>query len=233
VVIVRAADDVLAERLAVEVFGDQTGGDPPRNQEPGSRNNSTREAHSAGRAREAEPKQEPELYELLRDHDEGRLVPATVELGELPDGATADMRRVADHVRLLLGIRIAAGELRPLPYAARWAARELGWREDYKRARRAIRMLVDTGVIRYVGELEPRGKGNGTKTYAAPLPADEGQSGEVGFEAVGPPQPVAEQGEHRRMGRAVAAERLHRIAAPGNAARGHGANANRDEGGRR
>jgi hypothetical protein len=220
-------EDPLAERLAVEIVGDGAGSvrQGPRNKDQGTRNSGIEgERAPVVRMREAE------VYELLRDHDEGRLVPAPVALGEMPPDATGDMRRVAGHLGLLLGLRAAAGELRPLPYSSRWSARELGWGENRRRAQRAIRALCEAGVIECVGELPRRGQPYGTRLYAPPLHAvaDERQAGDVGVEAVGPFEPVHEQGEHRGVRRAVGTERLDRDAASGNAA--HGANANGREG---
>ena len=117
---------------------------------------------------------EPELYLLLADWREGRLDPEPVELGELPEDATADMRRVAEDMRLLMGLRLAAGEDRPLPYSTRFAAERMRWGENRKRAQRAIDRLCEASVIEYSGSLPPSGQPYGTRTYSAPLLASAG-----------------------------------------------------------
>lgn len=116
---------------------------------------------------------QPEIYLLLEEWKAGRLDPVAVRLGELPADATEDMRRVAEHLRLLLGLRLAAGEPRPLPYAVRWAAEQLGWGRNYRRASRALLRLQEAGVIVYADSMPARGaQYRGTKLYAAPvLPA--------------------------------------------------------------
>jgi hypothetical protein len=110
-----------------------------------------------------------ELYELLSEYEEGTLAPEQLELGPMPANATPDMKLVAQHMRLLMGLRLAVGDARPLPYSARFAAARFGWRHP-ERASRAIRQLCASGIIRYAGSLEPKGKPNGTRTYEPPLP---------------------------------------------------------------
>lgn len=82
-----------------------------RDQEQGTRNDSgegvSRGLYVVGPpgVRE-EDRREPELLGLIRDHDRGLLEPADVRLGELPANATPAMRRVAEDVRLLIGLRL-------------------------------------------------------------------------------------------------------------------------------
>jgi hypothetical protein len=168
-------DFVGADELreaAADLDGPHTGSKAytPRNQGPGTRKalrkNRVIDVPGFPAWKDAEG---AELYGLLSEHEAGELAPARVELGELPANASPDMRRVAEHMRLLMGLRLAAGEDRPLPYASRFAASQLGWK-DYRRAARAIRKLREAGVIRDGGSLPVRGKGDGTKTYAPPLP---------------------------------------------------------------
>lgn len=64
----------------------------------------------------------PELHGLIRDHDAGRLEPVDVRLGELPANASPAMRRVAEDIALLIGLRLAVDEPRPLPYSTRFCA---------------------------------------------------------------------------------------------------------------
>jgi hypothetical protein len=151
---------------------------------------------------------EPELRLLLAEHKAGRLDPAEVELGELPADATIDMHRVAGDMRLLMGLRLAVCEDRPLPYATTFAAERLGWGTNCSRASRAIHRLCDARVIEYAGSLPPRGdKGDGTKTYAPPLVASAGavESEQVGVEAVPAFEPVFEVADDGLMDDAVLA----------------------------
>jgi hypothetical protein len=107
------------------------------------------------------------LAGLLRDHDAGLLKPVDVELGELPAGASKAMRDVAADVRLLLGLRLAADEDRPLPYSTRFCAQRCGLR-NHREASRVLHQLVQAGVLERAGELKPRGQPFGTKLYRAP-----------------------------------------------------------------
>ncbi len=112
-----------------------------------------------------EPK---ELYRLLAAHHEGKLQPAAIQLGELPPGAGGVMRHVAEHMRLLMGLRAAVGDDRPLPYASSMALRA-GITTNQGTASSAIGSLVRAGVIDYVGSLPPQRPGlDGTKLYAPP-----------------------------------------------------------------
>lgn len=110
---------------------------------------------------------EPELEGLVRDHDRGRLEPLPVELGELPVGASRAMQKVATDLRLLIGLRLAVDEDRPLPYSTRFCAERCGLR-DQAQASRVLRSLERVGVVECVGRLKPRGKPDGTKLYRPP-----------------------------------------------------------------
>jgi hypothetical protein len=110
---------------------------------------------------------EPELRGLIRDHERGELEPIDVALGGLPAGASEAMRDVAADIRLLLGLRLAVDEDRPLPYSARFCAERCGLR-DHGQASRVLRALEQAGVVQCVGTLKPRGKPDGTKLYQAP-----------------------------------------------------------------
>ena len=163
---------------------------------------------------------EPELYLLLADWREGRLDPEPVELGELPEDATADMRRVAEDMRLLMGLRLAAGEDRPLPYSTRFAAERMRWGENRKRAQRAIDRLCEASVIEYSGSLPPSGQPYGTRTYSAPLLASAGavERESVEVEPVVPFEPEHELTDDGVVGGTVLAERLHPSVASGDGA---------------
>jgi hypothetical protein len=77
------------------------------------------------------------------------------------------MHTVADDIRLLLGLRLAVNEDRPLPYSAAFCAERCGLR-DKRQASRVLRALERIGVVQCTGTMEPRGKPDGTKLYAAP-----------------------------------------------------------------
>ena len=111
---------------------------------------------------------------LVRDHDAGLLKPVDVQLGELPADASKAMRRVAEDIRLLLGLRLAVDEDRPLPYSTRFCAERCGLR-DPAHASRVLHQLVDAGVLESAGTLKPRGMPFGTKLYRAPVPGSGSQ----------------------------------------------------------
>jgi hypothetical protein len=110
-----------------------------------------------------------ELYWLLAEYEAGRLDPVEIELGELPADATPDMRRVAEDMGLLMGLRLAVYDDRPLPYATMFAAERLGWGTNCGRASRAIRRLCDAGVIRRRVDARPpqAGRDKGVRPAAS------------------------------------------------------------------
>jgi hypothetical protein len=77
------------------------------------------------------------------------------------------MRDVADDVRLLIGLRLAVDEDRPLPYSTRFCAERCGL-HDQAHASRVLRQLEQAGVIASAGAMTARGKPDGTKMYRAP-----------------------------------------------------------------
>jgi hypothetical protein len=78
------------------------------------------------------------------------------------------MNAIAEHMRLLMGLRLALGDDRPLPYATSMAVR-YRVAPDKGTASKALRSLVKFGVIDEVGALPPLRKGiDGTKLYAPP-----------------------------------------------------------------
>jgi len=121
---------------------------------------------------------EVKLADLVAGYEAGRLKPIPVQLGELPAAAGKDERRVAEDMALLIGLRLAVDDRRPLPYSTTFAAGRMGWtakgRPDASRASKALRSLVAAGVIVHAYTLKPRpGKPDGTKTYAPPCPRHE------------------------------------------------------------
>jgi hypothetical protein len=117
---------------------------------------------------------EAETYELLARYEAGLLRPRPVGLGAMPTGASEAMRAVAADIALLIGLRLAVDDDRPLIYSARFCAWRMGWtilsgEWDKRRANRVINKMLEAGVIEWVGEM-PRSK---ARLYApAPLKAD-------------------------------------------------------------
>ena len=112
----------------------------------------------------------------------------------MPPGAGRLMCAAAEDMRLLMGLRLAVDDDRPLPYAASFAAWRLGLGRDKRRASRVIRALVRAGVVEEVGALPriPDGPPNGTKLYAPPAGALEGRAVVVEVADRPPVQPAGE-----------------------------------------
>jgi hypothetical protein len=91
--------------------------------------------------------------------------PADVKDGEVT--VTDAMERVAADIRLLLGLRLAVSEDRPLPYSTRFCAQRCQLR-GHQEASRVLRALERLRVVECVGKMKPRGQPHGTKLYAAP-----------------------------------------------------------------
>lgn len=113
-----------------------------------------------------------EIYDLLERHRRGQLRPAHVELGPMPPDATESMVKVARDIALLIGLRLAVDDDRPLIYATSFCAWRMGWatstgEPDKPRASRVLRKLIDAGVIEYVGTM-PR---TDSRLFAAPSPS--------------------------------------------------------------
>jgi hypothetical protein len=119
-------------------------------------------------APEGEFAAEDELDFLVGEWLAGDLEPHPTALGPLSPRARGVQRLIAEHVRLLLGLRVASGEWRPLPYAHGLAQRA-GIAADRGTAGRALRALVRDGVLVEAGTLSPLPPHrDGTKTYAPP-----------------------------------------------------------------
>jgi hypothetical protein len=109
----------------------------------------------------------PLVYELLGLWRAGKIKPVPVRLGRLPEHATEPMRLIADDIALRLGLLLAEGVTRALPYARSEAVRA-GYIQTKGGASYALRRLVDEDVIRCVGEMPKLGKGNGTGLFVPP-----------------------------------------------------------------
>jgi hypothetical protein len=116
----------------------------------------------------------------VRDYDAGLLKPVEIELGALPAVGTRAvgfkgrevvvteaMHTVAADIRLLIGLRLAVSEDRPLPYSTRFCAQRCRLR-SHQEASRVLRALERLGVVKCVDKMKPRGQPHGTKLYAAP-----------------------------------------------------------------
>jgi hypothetical protein len=110
-----------------------------------------------------DPDEGPEVDGLLGLAAAGEIEPVEVAFRQLPDDAPPVVRRVVEDFALVYGVRLWAGDRRPVAYGVEWVARRLGLPRTT--VRRALRELVDGGILTFQGELEARDKGNGTKTY--------------------------------------------------------------------
>ncbi len=133
--------------------------------ETGHRTAPTRSASTVGRSDD----EQPEMYDLMERHQRGLLSPLPVRLGALPESASDSMRAVADDIALLVGLRLAVDEDRPLLYSTSFCAWRMDWKDasgapDKRRASRVINKLLDAGVVECVGTM-PR---TGTRLFSAP-----------------------------------------------------------------
>jgi hypothetical protein len=109
----------------------------------------------------------PLVRELLQLHAAGEMTPEPVRLGPLPEGATRAMKDVAADIELRLGLLLAEGITRPLPYALSEAV-TYGWVKTKGGASYVLGRLEDEDVIRCVGQLEPRRQRYGTRLFVPP-----------------------------------------------------------------
>ena len=88
------------------------------------------------------------------------------------------MRAAAKDMALLMGLRLAVDEDRPLPYSTTLACRRLNLGEDPRRASRVLRSLVRAEVVLNVGRMprRPGGPPDGTKLYLPPGGFPDGAS---------------------------------------------------------
>lgn len=113
----------------------------------------------------------PDLATLEAEWKRGEREVTRVELGEMPDSATGDMRKVAADVAFLLGLFTSDGETRPMPYSARFGAERTGL--DKMRVCRALKALVDARVLSRPRLLRAKNdQPRGTAVYAAPVLQD-------------------------------------------------------------
>ena len=116
----------------------------------------------------------PDLGKLEEQQRRGELVPVDVGI-EAPAHLDLTARLVLEDMASLMGLFVAAGEFRPMPYASTWCAERMGWPgvAGQRRASRAIVALQKMGLVRCTATLKPTGPGRkGTKCFepgGAPL----------------------------------------------------------------
>lgn len=81
----------------------------------------------------------------------GAFVPVEVGLAELPPGCLPELARARDGYGLLVGLRWADGERRPVAFSVRFAAAWCGL--GRRAAHLAVGSLVEHGVIRQVDQV--------------------------------------------------------------------------------
>lgn len=106
---------------------------------------------------------EPEVEWLLAEYDARLVEPVRVDLPPLPDSATGPMRDVAWFYALVRGLRLWAGDDRPVPFGCEWVAGKVDL--PTMTVWRAIKQLADCGVLVLAGALPGRDK-RGTFLYA-------------------------------------------------------------------
>jgi hypothetical protein len=105
---------------------------------------------------------EAEVDNLLRLYREGKIQPEPFELQAAI--LTPAARRVRDDFALIRGLRLWAGDARPVPYGREWVARRLGIAPVT--VSRALDALVAAGVLKPDDPLPLRkGRRNGTHTF--------------------------------------------------------------------
>lgn len=111
---------------------------------------------------------------LLALYRRGDFEPAVVELRPMPESVPDVYHRVAVFFALVAGLRLAAGNDQPVPFACEWVGKHLGGVPKLT-VWRARKRLVELGVLEHVGTLPGRGK-RGTDLFAAvPVQHDESE----------------------------------------------------------
>jgi len=118
------------------------------------------------------------MEELLTLYENGEITQnevdeQPVQLGPIPKGTRPSTFAIAADIDLRLRLRLVEGITLALPYA-RSEAVKAGHVFTLQAASYALRKLEADGVIRCIGEMPLRGKGNGTKLSVPPgwRPAD-------------------------------------------------------------
>jgi hypothetical protein len=106
----------------------------------------------------------PLIRQLLAAYAAGEIEPEPVTLGPLPVGASRQMRAIADHFALWVGLRAADGIFAPVPYSTTVPV-DAGIVPRKSSASFLLRQMCACVVIKHVGDLPKRGKGSGTKLF--------------------------------------------------------------------
>jgi hypothetical protein len=150
----------------------------------------------------------------MAEHRSGRLDAMEVRLPNLPAHMSPGLSKVAGFVALVLGVRVAASEMRCVPLGGEWVGKQHEVAMAQPIVASHLRTLRDFGVITHVGNAPARGekkKGSetvrlyalGVAAWGEPFAQPPGASYIEGF--IRPPEPdepapsVAEplpEGEH-------------------------------------
>jgi hypothetical protein len=103
-------------------------------------------AVKTGGTRQRMTKQGRWLWTLLLAHHAGLLEPVEVRLGPMPRRTTPRTRAVAEDIRLLKGLWLAAGDTSPVPYSCSLAMQRCGLANN-RQANAEIRKLLGAGTI--------------------------------------------------------------------------------------
>jgi hypothetical protein len=95
-------------------------------------------------------------------HDRTPFELPAVALPALPANSTDAMRKVAEFFAKVRGLRLWAGDDRPVVFSHRFIATHTGL--HFRTAGRALCRLKAAGVLEFAGEMPPRGA-RGTHTY--------------------------------------------------------------------
>ena len=170
------ADITEAGLLLCRRCKETTGG--TRNKERGAREQQARKENEKHRPlvplvplSTGEDSEPPEIEQLLAMYRKGEIEPDRVALKPLPDGMPPLFRPVAEFIRLVYGLRLAAGDDRALPLAARWMERKVGIPRST--AHRALKALEAADWLERRGSLPGQDGRRGTALYM-PVGTDDG-----------------------------------------------------------
>jgi hypothetical protein len=117
-----------------------------------------------------------DLYELIDSYESGQLAPTSVHLGKLPRMAPENERLVAADIALLIGLRRAVGETRPLIYSRGFLCERMGWDKGHSKstADRILKRLLRWGVVERGPDLPGQHGERSWWTYVPPTQAIRG-----------------------------------------------------------
>ena len=106
---------------------------------------------------------EAEVEQLRRLFAAGQIEPVRVDFPPVPADLSPVARAVLADFALIRGLRLWAGDVRPVPYGRMWVAARL--ETPASTVRRALRELEAAGLIEFAEELPGRGGRRGTRCY--------------------------------------------------------------------